>query len=295
MIRERGNGFFFSGFPDGDEQIQEDNGFFFYDFPDNGTDLVNDDDFINDTITKLQEMETARKTARKSRRAMVRQEARAKRAQGKNEEKVYLNNFRRRGTQPACQKVRMTTSQCQAIGSLDRVGKMNLRPGCLGHFSCLPCTGAVHGCDQSQSQLVRSTDRLAETRTAPFLDLCTLLEGECDSLSVAPVFLFRERRTEYRNKCEGTHLGEGRCAFTDTHLARFHAYTHIRHDEGACTYASDFCLIVFPHTRSLHSQVCIEAQIDQHTSLLHTRSDGRLTPCVSVACRQKRALVVCAG
>ena len=186
-----------------------------------------------------------------------------------------MNNFRRRSTRLACMKVRMITSRCRAIGNSDRVSKMNLRPGCLGHYSCLPCTGAVHGCDQSQSPLNRSTDRLAETRTAPFLDLCALLEGECDSPSVAPTFLFRERRTEYRNNCEGTHLGEGRCAYIDTHLARNYAYTCMCHDEGASTCVSDFHFVYFSRTHAHCVRTYArEAQIDNYTSLLHRQSDG---------------------
>ena len=105
----------------------------------------------------------------------MRQEARARRGRVKNEEKVYWNNYRRRGTRLACTRVKVHTSQDQAIGKLDRVGKV-MRPGCFEPYSCLPCTGAVRGCNQLHSQINESTDRLAETRTAPFLDLCTLLE-----------------------------------------------------------------------------------------------------------------------
>ena len=81
---------------------------------------------------------------------------------------------------------------------------------------------------QRTHKLNESIDSPAETRTAPFLDLCVLLEGECTGLSIALAV-----RIVYRNKCRGTHLGEGRCAHADTHLARIHAYDHARCDEGA--------------------------------------------------------------
>ena len=168
--------------------------------------------------------------------------------------------------------MKVYTSQDQAIGRLDRVGKV-IRPGCFGPYSCLPCTGAVRGCNQLHSQIHESTDRLAETRTAPFLDLCALLEGERDSLSVALAVLFREHRAEYRNKCEGTHLGEGRCACYDTNLARFHAYTNTHHEEGACVCVRDFCFTFSRTMRSL-TLAGIEAHIQLMILITHETTSG---------------------
>ena len=89
--------------------------------------------------------------------------------------------------------------------------------------------------EHRQSFECGSAARILLAGTTPTEDLCVPLEGGYNDSSSAclSVLNFENRLQGYRGQCEATHLGEGRCAFTSTHLAR-HTHVHTRtYEEGA--------------------------------------------------------------
>ena len=90
---------------------------------------------------------------------------------------------------------------------------------------------------------------------------CTFLEGEGGDTSVTLVVLMMIiQKHGYRDKCGVTHLGEGRCAFCDTHLARIHVHMHACRIEGE-HMCDMICPLMF--VRSVrHSHTFVRMQMD---------------------------------
>ena len=67
----------------------------------------------------------------------------------------------------------------------------------------------------------------------PITGLCTFLAGEgVDTHVTLTVLLVDIQMHGYSGKCGMSHLGGGRCAFCDTHLARIHVHMHTCRIEG---------------------------------------------------------------